>query len=507
MGIRIPSFFGYFNASRGLSANQIALNTINHNISNVNTEGYSRQRVETTAGSAYPPATRSNFTANGQIGQGISVVDITRSHDNFLDTQIRIQTQLLGFQSQVQDALQQSEGVLGEPSLSGIDGSMTDFFAAAQALSIHPEDIAARASFLQSAQNMLDVFQQQARQLHDLRTNLVGDPNVPSTFTSSQAAITVDDINNRLTDIANLNAQILTVTASGATPNDLLDKRDQLLSELSQLINIQVDYQPSNQIWVSLAGTGDNLVRNGLVIDTLEAIQNPGPLPNPDDEPTLVQLVSAGTAFTAQELGGELGGILQVGSNDPNITTIRGLLEDLDTLLGQIVTEINNLQATGRDLNGDIPTPPDDEVFTNSGINSLDIFNYGVNTTLIQDPRLLAAAIDDAGAFAGIGDGRNALAIAALGTQSLAGLGNSNVREFFNATVSRLGVDSKAAQTRTSNLTNVVQQLEQRKQSVQGVNLEEEMIDLLRFQRGFEASAKVMSVIDSTIDTIINKLF
>lgn len=485
-------------------ANQLALNAINHNISNVNTPGFSRQRVELTNGDPYTPATYSNYSDQGQIGQGVRIVGVTRTHDNFLDTQIRIQNSLLGYHQAIRDNLQQAEGVLAVPGGNGIDAVMGDFFAAAQSLSIHPDDIAARSSFIQSAQNMLDAFQQQAQQLQDLRTNIIGDPNVPGSFNVSQVALTVDEINTLLNSIAELNQQILTVEAGGATPNDLLDRRDQLLEELSQKMNVTINYKNYDQVDILL---GNNLLVRGVdVINTLVTTPNPGPIPDPDDDPTLIQLSSSGATVNSDITGGRLGGLLKIGGNDPALTTIRGLLEGLDTLFTELATQINTLQASGRDLNGNIPAPPDDEIFVLAGGVGLDIFNYSVNTNMITDPSLIAAAIDNAGSFDGVGDGRNALAIAQLQTQVQAALGNTTFHEYFNSQVARLGVNSRAAQDSADNIYNSVQQLEQRRQSIQGVNMEEEMINLLRFQRGFEASAKAMTTLDHVMDTIINRI-
>lgn len=509
MGIRIPAFFGYYNAHRALLANQNALNVINNNIANVNTPGYSRQSINLVAASSYPPVSPSNLISGGFLGQGVEVQGINRTHDNYLDDQIRTQNSLFFYQSMVRDNLQQMEGILGGISSSGIHDAMKDFFLSAQALSIHADDMSSRASFMQSAQNMLDVFQQQVEQLQDLRTSLVGLPGDPSSFGVSQAAITVSQINEDIAQIANLNKQILGVSASGASPNDLLDQRDRILGELAEKINIEVEYTDDNQVNVQFGG--DYLVRLKDVVNTFEAVENDGVTygSTADEEPTIIYLSSdPATSVNSSITGGQLGGIIQMGGDGTDPFSIRHLMDQLNTLFGEMATAINAVQAAGRDLYGNIPAAPDDELFVGGGIPP-DVFTYSVNSNIISDPRLIAAAIDDgtiAGGFAGVSDGRNALAMAAVQNTALAGLSNTDVNDFFNIQISRLGTDTKASIDTAANLQAVVQQLEQRRESIQGVNLEEEMINMLRFQRSFEASAKIMATLDKTLDLLINRM-
>ena len=203
-----PGFFGMYNAHRGLIAAQNALSTINHNISNANTAGYSRQRVDLMAYNAYATPTPSQLSA-GQIGQGPILQQVTRSRDQFFDAQFRLSSGGLGMNETMRDALSQLEGILNEPSTSGVNDALQSFFSAAQELSINPQSSAVRSTFIQQALDMVDVFQQQGLQLSDLRQNLVGSPLSPTSFVTSQLALTVDDINQKLSSIAAINQSIV----------------------------------------------------------------------------------------------------------------------------------------------------------------------------------------------------------------------------------------------------------------------------------------------------------
>lgn len=503
-----PGFFGLYNAQRGLMAAQNALSTVSHNISNANTSGYSRQRVDLEAATAY--VLPNNFLlSNNQIGQGPMVQSITRSRDQFLDTQFRLSNGKLGQNTDTRDVLSQLEGIMNEPSTNSLNDSLQSLFDSAQQLSLHPESSATRTSFIQQSMDLVSIVQLQANQLADLRKNLVGDPLVPGSFNTSQLAINVSDVNSKLSAIAAINKNIVSVKSSGGEPNDLLDQRDLLLDDLSKLVDIQVSNYDNGQIDLSIGG--EMMIKGGIQLDSLEVIQNPGPAPDPDDVPALVQTVNGGVVLndgTGSEItSGKIKGVLDMGGNNPAVTTVRGILEKLDTLVDTIATQINALQTAGRDLNGNASPPA---LFQqNAALNPgqvLNIFHWEVNPTIVNDPSQLAAAIDDSTAstgFAGVGDGRNAQAIAQLRDQSFAALGTGFV-DYLNGTISKLSIDSQTYQNGSDIQENLTQTIDLRRQSISGVNVDEETIDLLRYQRAFEATSKTIKTFDEVTQTILN---
>jgi flagellar hook-associated protein 1 FlgK len=211
----------------------------------------------------------------------------------------------------------------------------------------------------------------------------------------------------------------------------------------------------------------------------------------------------------AEITSGKLKGILDMGGNSPTLSTVRGVMGQLDNLLNTIVTQINNLQAAGRDQNGNLGPAP---IFqANAALNpgqALNIFHWEVNPAIVADPTQIAAAIDDAtvvGGFAGVGDGRNALAIAQLRDQSFAALGTGFV-DYLNGTVSKLGIDSRSYQNTSDTESKLVQSVDSQRQSISGVNVDEETIDLLRYQRAFEATSKTVSTLNEVYQTIINMI-
>lgn len=499
-----PAFFGFYTAHRALLASQMALNTVNHNISNANTPGYSRQRISLEPFDAYAsPIQLGQDMRTGQVGQGVQVVDINRIRDGFIDGQYRAESGIQGYNASFRDALQQLEGVAAEPSKSAINGSIQAFFDAAQELSINPQSQAVRADFIQHAIDVLTVFQQEANQLATLQRNLVGDPAVPGSFQTSQLAIHVTDVNNKLAELARYNQEILTVKASGASPNDLMDMRDKTLDELAKLVDIDTQETVNGQVAVSIAG--QLMVRGGTVVDTLHVVANAGPVPDPNREPALVRTV--GSAVDILNVGanpvqyGVMKGIVDAAGRSATQTTVRGTLEDIDNLLNTIATQVNALQTTGRDLAGNVPAA--EPLFTLAAGASLSIFRYGVNTNIINDPSLVAAAEGPPTPWLGAGDGSNALAMAQLRDGAYAALGNTGFVEFYNGVVSSLGIDARTYENRSDAQDAVVLALDQRRQSISGVSQDEELVDLIRYQRGFEASSKAMQVFNEVTMTIL----
>lgn len=510
-----PGFFGLYNAHRGLAAAQNALSTIQHNISNANTPGYSRQRVDLMAFNAYAEPGMS-LIPGGQIGQGPTLEQITRSRDQFLDAQFRLSNGSLGLNETMRDALKQLEGIMSEPSTSGINDALQSFFNAAQELSIHPQSGPVRSTFIQQALDMIDVFQQQGLQLSDLRQNLVGSPLSPSSFQTSQLSLTVADINQKLSSIAAINKSIVSIKASGAEPNDLMDQRDKLMDDLSKLVDINVTYYDNGQVDLTIAG--QTMIRGVDQLDSLQAVENTGAAPTPDDVPALVSTVNGSVVLNdgagAEITGGQIKGIIDMGGSDPTLSSVRTVMGRLDTLIGTIVDQLNILQVgqvapplpAGRDQDGNLAT---EALFVNDATlnpgQGLDMFHWKVNPNILADPRLIAAAIDDstvAGGFAGAGDGRNALAMAQLRNQTFTALGTGIV-DYFNSVTAKLGIDSQSYQNGSSNQRNLTLSVDQQRQSISGVNIDEETIDLLRYQRMLEATSKTVSIMDQVAQAII----
>jgi flagellar hook-associated protein 1 FlgK len=222
--------------------------------------------------------------------------------------------------------------------------------------------------------------------------------------------------------------------------------------------------------------------------------------------PEIGQTYSEGSYITdpATISSGKIRGLLDMGGVSTTVTTVRGLLGDLNDLVTEIRDQINTLQTTNSfDLNGAAGAQP---IFNTTAGTTLDIFRIVVNPTVLADPSLIAAASDDGSGFLGVGDNRNAQNMVNLFNQTFAGLSNVGFKDHFDNTISKLGIDANAYIERADNQSSLVNSLKVRKESVSGVNVDEEMIDMLRFQRGLEAASRMIRVFDEVAQTIINSV-
>jgi flagellar hook-associated protein 1 len=509
-GMINPGFFGYYNTQRGLLTAQTGINTVNHNISNAQTPGYTKQRVDQrTLPALESPSRNSALGAVGQLGQGTIVQQIIRVNDAFLDGQIRNENANSEFQQLKSNVLNQIESTLGEPSDSGLQASLQTFFNAAQDMSLSPESVASRTVFARAAEDLVTVFKQKATALQALRNTYVGESGNASSVAASQVATIAGQANQLLRQVADLNQQIVMVTGTGGHANDLLDARDEALKSLNALMPISVTFSDSGQSSVSI-GTGSGSVQvlaGNRLIDTLNVVVNPGPTPAATDVPALVQLNTAGTTLNSLLNTGKVGALLEVGGNTTGVVSIQSTLQTLNTLFNTVATAVNTVQTTGRDLNGTLATST--PVFSLASGSSLAIFRYSINSVIINDPRRLAAASDDSavtGGFAGVSDGRNALALAQLKQATYSALGNATPTDYLIQGVGNVGSAVAQAEKQGKFQQQVLSSLEQQRSQFSGVNIDEEMIDLLRYQRAFEASAKVLNTFDEMTKTILNML-
>lgn len=497
----IPSFSGFNTAQRGLMVAQMGLNLVNHNISNANVEGFTRQRMDIE--------TMNSVMNPGQLplGQGATVQAITQLRNSFLDTQFRKESSIKGETSSTYTALSQAELVLGEPSFTGLANSVQDLFNSISDMKNNPQSLPARTAFIQKNNALLTLFKQQGQQLLDIHKNLVGN-STPSTWDSSQLGLKVKDINERVATIADLNRQIAVVTASGVVPNDLIDKRNLQLEKLSKLVDLDVTDSPNQQ--VSLKIGGQDILKGAKVLDTLQLVASTSP--NSDRIPARLTTTTGGVDITDTIASGEIKGILDVAGNKTSIKNIYNTFESLSTLAETLATEFNALQSTGRDLNGALHSADAYSNIYNTGSGwtaGPKLMYLSVNTSFQNNADKIALAENDTtvpGNFTGVGDSRNATKMAALKTATFAGLNGTTFEGFHQNIVSALGSDTNSADNRNQSQADLLSQLDATRQSVSGVNIDEEGLDLIKFQRMFEASSRIVQTYSQIYQNIIAML-
>lgn len=537
-------------AMSGLSAAQSALNTVSNNISSYNVAGYTRQT--TILG-----ASNSTLTGGGWVGNGVYVSGVQREYDAFITNQLRAaQNQSSGLTTRYQQ-MSKIDDVLSDTTNS-LSANLQDFFKSLQTLVSNAEDPAARQTVLGKADGLVNQFKTNDQYLRDQ------DAQVNTAISTS-----VDQINNYAKQIANLNDQIsrLTGVGAGASPNELLDQRDQLVSELNKIVGVDVTVQDSGTYNISIAN-GYTLVQ-GSNASQLAAVKS-----SADPARTTIAYVDAAAGNVEisekQITTGSLGGLLTFRSQD--LDQARNTLNQMALAFADAM---NTQHQAGFDANGDaggklfdfgspavlsngkntgsasvtatmtdstkvqatnykveyngtdwtITRLSDNTSFTAkpdaSGNLSFDGLNVKISGSADNKDSFIVKPVNDvivnmdvaisdesklamaSAKGSGESDNTNGQKLLDLQSAKLVG-GNKTFNDAYAALVSTVGSTTASLKTSSETKVNVVTQLTKQQQSISGVNLDEEYGNLQRYQQYYLANAQVLQTASTLFDALIN---
>src|SRR2546421_807969 len=440
-----------------LLTDQGAIETTSNNIANVNTPGYSRQRpdLEET-----PPIQIGGLN----FGTGVELKQVVSLRDSILDLRVNQETQQQGRLEGFLGSAQQIQSFFNETTGTGLQANLTAFFNSLSQLSTSPSDLDVRQSVLTAAQNLSTSFNQAATNLSRLQTSV----NLNVTQSVSQ-------INTLTAQIATANAQVSAAQSANRNPGPFVDQRQQLLNQLSNLVDIS-EINAGNGNLTITTSNGAPLVVGG------QSFQ----LSTQTDASTGLQdIISQGTNITSQITGGQLAGQLEIRNQE-----IPAIQNSLDTLAFTLSSAVNTQHKLGFDLNGNAGGSLFTPVANATGAASQI-------SVAIANPSLVAASADGT-------PGNNANANALLGLQNQAIASGQSPLNFYGNLVFKIGNDVSTAQARQSAGSQVLSQLQNLQGGVSNVDLNEESANLIRFQNAYQASARVVSVINLLLDTTIN---
>lgn len=538
-------------ALSGLTTYQRALETTSHNITNVATEGYSRQRVDLSARTP-------EYIGVGFLGKGVQAIAVERVYDQFLQNQVNNRTSSFNDHSTYYDIASQLDSVLGDSSI-GLTSALEGFFNSIQDVASNPTSIPARQVVLSQADTLSTRFQTINQQIEDLRVNV-----------NSQMSVMVSDINNLAQSIADLNTEIVRASgqAGGGSPNDLLDQRDRLITKLSEYTNVSTNEQSDRSVNVFI-GSGQALVL-GSSYNTMAVLND-----DFDVQSRQIAFVNSGVniPITEQLSGGKLGGLIDVKTE---------VLDSAQNSLGRIAiafaTDFNAQHQLGDDLSGTagglfftdigsssplvLPNTNNNAASGNFSItiddvNALQPSDYrlsydGANYTMLRmsdnsvvysgaavpgtlasegitlsltgsvsagdsfmvrptryaagqtgvqitDPAKIAAAATGTAS----GNNENALSLAALQTtRNMAG-GTASFQEAYGMVVANVGVKTNQAGIAKDSQKVLLDQALESRNAVSGVNLDEEAANLIKYQQAYQAAAQLVSIDDQLFQTLL----
>lgn len=445
----------------GLTIYRVASEVTGENIANVNTPGYSRQRVllETA-----PPTTHNGFP----LGTGVRIATVERYYDSLLQQQMVSAQTTQGFDTTKSSVLQQIEPAFNEILNDGIGAAVSKFFGAWQDMTVNPTGTAERQSVITNAQILADNFTVVSRTLNDAITRQ-NDSLVPL----------VDSINATLSSIAQLNGQIKATELVAGNANETRDRRDQLVRDLSQQIGISFTENADGTTDIRFADGGGALVTGSTAGAFSLDITNPNSF--------VVQLTPVGGAVGAvAPTTGKLGATLALRD-----TIIPSYLTQVDTLATTITAQVNALHTAGFDL---------------SGVQGIELFDPAAtnSATFRLNPAILSTDQIAASTSAALpGDNGNAVLMTKLQSQKLMSAGTLTFNSFVGGLISKIGLDVASSKTTVAQDEAFNKQLAALRESNSGVSLDEELTNLVKYQRSYQASAKLITTATEMMDTVI----
>ena len=454
------SFHGIETASRALRAFQRGLDTTGHNIANVNTQGYSRQVV---GFAATTPDTEWNRGLQS-IGSGVNVASISRIRDAMLESRRQDAYSEQGRSEGSLSNLEKVQSTFLDVQGRGISNALSTFYNAWSALGSNPTSAAIQ---LQVQAAGRDLAQKVSGTYSQLKSQ--------DASQTDQISQTISGIQRYANQIGEVNNEIRKQLAEGGSPNDLFDQRDQIISDLSKLVNVDTH--------IASDGTTSVFIGSFTVVDQIGS----RPFPTTFNAASSTVTDANGTWSIT---GGKLKGLFD------NSNQVSAYRSQLDNLANTLRTQVNSIHMAG---------------YTSTGATGQEFFNDSIPQTGAADFALSAGVDASAsniaiGSTAAAGDGSAALAISALRDVKFASLTNRTSETFFSDLVSTVGRDVNVARNGVETANALSEQLESQVQDVAGVNLDEEMSNMLKFQRSYQAAAKVLNMMDSVMGDLINML-
>lgn len=454
--------------ANGLNIYRVASEVTSENIANVNTPGYSRQRVlfESTSISS---------STGFPLVSGAQIASVERYYDSLLQQQLVNAQTTQGYDTTKSTVLQQIEPSFNEVANDGIGAAVSNFFSAWQDMTLNPAGSSERQVVLTRAQILTDNFNSASKTLND-----------SATIQNASLVPMTDSINSTLKNIAQLNGQIQTTTLLKGNANEMLDQRDQLIRDLSQKIGITTTENSNGTTDVNYADGGAALV-SGSKAGAFSLDQT-----NPNS--FVVQLTPPGGALaTVTPVTGQLGATMALRD-----TIIPGYLNQIDTLAKSIVDSVNNLHSTGFSPTGGTGQ----NFFTPSGAVAGSAAGFSIAAGLTVD------TIAASGNALLSGDNSNALAIAKLTNANTVPSGSptATFSSYYSSFVSKIGLDVQSSKTTVTQDEAFTKQLQTLRDSNSGVSLDEELTNLLKYQRSYQASAKLITTATDMMDTVLGMI-
>jgi len=474
----------------GLFASKQSLETTAHNLANVNTEGYSRQRVSLE--------TATPINKGGLInGTGVRITDIKRINDPFVEKKLQLNTSQASYLKDRSELLEQVENVFNENNGEGLNSIINKFFNSFKELSGQPENETIRSMVRDNALMVTNDFQRIRTSLDDTSRNI-----------DKKLEQHVGDVNFQIKKIAELNRKINEVESSNGESGDLRDQRDLKVRVLSEALKVVTYTDDKNNYIVSADGVG-TLV-SGTEIQEFALISK-GKEESSNNMAASKEIVfknRPGQPISGKFRGGEIASLIHVRNND--ILKSQKEIDGIAYNFAKVVNAIHSRGHVNRYIQTDTAGRPAqyDSNGPTTGINFFDIpesiedaaHHIAIAAPIRSDLSNICTALNPNAA----GDNRIALAISKIQHEKMLGDGTTTLEEEYLKTVGRVGLDSAKSKLDHEQAEGILTQTKSIRERISGVSIDEEAANMIKFQHAYEASAKIMRAADEMFKTIIN---
>lgn len=541
------SLFNSLNiASNALSVNQSAISVVSHNVANMNTEGYSKQRVN-LATRNIAGAIGNNVEAQVRSNGGVMIANVMRYNNDYLNNYYRTQLSDLNKYQQQLGNLGDLANIFDDLDGEGIDGALANFYDAVNNLNEYPASSTARTNFIESARTLTSVLNAKSKQLDMLNSKALGDGVNEDTLLNSQIYTRVTSFNDKLEELAEVNKALQQTQTGTLTANNLLDRRDLILNEIAEYIDIDTKEYPNGSVVLYAGGqklVSGSVVTGQLNIETASHYCDTHDMVFPDDwvddegnprtDMAVISIVDENGSTVvddanSQITGGALGGLLHSGDTSADgmnpgkaqealnliATEIAAMFNELNTRQGAYHIDPNNTSQLSDANKIDIFSIAD------GGGDTLTAGNISVNSRLLADDGcwlISAAYFRDTDNFDpnAVGNAQNVGNSfvdpsgnpigSFLGTRSEKrdNLNGQSLEDFYTALVGKVAAGGNNAQNMVDTQSDICDSLYNQIKANNSVDLNEELVDLVKYQTAFAASAQVFNIVNSCLDTLMN---
>lgn len=467
---------------RALLSSQRGLDVVSNNIANVNTPGYARQSIAPRPGESIP-------VGGTMLGMGVLVANIRQFRDQLIERDVRTYNATQSYYQQSATIFQRIETALGEPGDQTIQTALQRFFDAASELASNPSRLANRQLFVARASDLAAQFNRASTAIADLRAS-----------TADHTSQGIERVNKLLANLASINQQInATLDSSGKPAPSLLDQQHQVLEELSEYLDLSVARTATGTV---------NVSSGGMMLVSLDSSL----------KLALEKIIDSNTGATTLHIIAQKQDGTNVGTLSPGRGEIAALIEhynitlnpaapngqfsiarELDRLASAVADRVNAIAVGGYGLSDSGPTPPGRPIFMSAGGGPITAGTIQLNPALANDPALVPTA----SAPGEPGNNTVISAIAALASDKTF-LDSQTPEGYYGMVTAQLADRGANANDRLSASKAVLNQVNQERQALSGVNLDEEATNLITYQRAFEAAARVVAVTSDMLSTIVN---